>query len=84
MMDQIAERKIAEAMARGELDDLPGAGRPLDLDDDKDVPEELRMAYRVLKNAGFAPEEVRQPGLLRLRIEGRYFRKVARALSARR
>lgn len=58
--DLIAERRIAEAQARGELDDLPGAGRPLDLGDDALVPEELRVAYRILKNAGFVPPEVEQ------------------------
>ena len=58
MLDLIAERKIAEALARGELDDLPGAGRPLQLDDDALVPEDLRAAYRILKNAGFVPPEV--------------------------
>ncbi len=55
----IAERKIREAMARGELDNLPGAGKPLAMDEDlSGVPEELRMAYKVLKNAGFVPPEV--------------------------
>lgn len=55
----IAERKICEAMARGELDDLPGAGKPLAMDEDlSGVPDELRMAYKVLKNAGFVPPEV--------------------------
>ena len=58
MFDRIAERKIAEAIANGELDNLPGAGRPLDLDDDALVPEELRLAYRILKNAGYVPPEV--------------------------
>lgn len=58
MFDLIAERKIAEALARGELDNLPGAGSPLELDDDTLVPEELRAAYRILKNAGFVPPEV--------------------------
>ena len=58
MFDQIAERRIAEAIANGELDNLPGAGRPLDLDDDALVPEELRLAYRILKNAGYVPAEV--------------------------
>lgn len=53
MFDLIAERKIAEAFARGEFDDLPGAGRSLELDDDTLVPEDLRAAYRILKNAGF-------------------------------
>ena len=56
--DLLAERKIEEALARGELSDLPGAGRPLDLDTDPLIPEDLRMAYRILKNAGFVPPEV--------------------------
>ena len=58
MLDFIAEKRIAEAIAKGELENLPGAGRPLELDDDSLVPEELRLAYRILKNAGFVPPEV--------------------------
>lgn len=54
----IAERKIQEAMARGEFDDLPGKGRPLPPDEFATVPDELRMAYRVLRNAGCLPPEV--------------------------
>lgn len=55
----IAERKIAEAMARGELDNLAGAGKPLAMDEDlSGVPAELRMAFKILKNAGFVPPEV--------------------------
>ena len=54
----LAERRIEEAIARGELDELPGAGRPLELDDDRLVPAELRLAYRILKNAGYVPPEV--------------------------
>ncbi len=59
LLDKIAEAQIREAIERGDLDDLPGAGKPLVLDDDPFVPEELRMAYKVLKNAGYVPEEVR-------------------------
>jgi hypothetical protein len=58
MFEAIAEKKIAEAIARGEFNDLPGAGKPLELDDDANVPEDLRVAYRILKNAGFVPPEV--------------------------
>lgn len=58
--DRIAEQRIVEAIGRGELDDLPGAGRPLALDDDALVPPELRMAYRVLRNAGFVPPEIEE------------------------
>ena len=57
-LDQIAEARIQEAMERGELRDLPGEGKPLLLDDDSAIPEELRVAYRVLKNAGFLPPEL--------------------------
>ena len=58
MLDFLAEQRIAEAVSRGELDGLPGEGRPLELDDDKLIPEDLRLAYRILKNAGFVPPEV--------------------------
>jgi hypothetical protein len=58
MLDQIAEERIVAAMKRGEFDHLEGAGKPLDLDDDALVPPELRMAFRILKNAGFVPPEV--------------------------
>ncbi len=54
----IAERRIQEAIARGELDNLPGKGRPLPPDELAGVPEELRMAYKVIKNAGCLPPEV--------------------------
>src|SRR5690348_17483079 len=57
-LEFLAERKILEAIERGELDDLPGAGQPLELDDDALVPEDLRLAYRILKNAGYVPAEV--------------------------
>ncbi len=58
LIDRLAEQRIAEAQTRGEFDDLPGKGRPLALGDDVLVPEELRAAYRLLKNAGVVPPEV--------------------------
>jgi hypothetical protein len=58
VLELLAERKIEEAIARGEFDHLPGAARPLELDDDPLVPEDLRVAYRILKNAGYVPPEV--------------------------
>ena len=61
-LERLAEERIRDAIEGGELDDLPGAGRPLVLDDDALVPQELRAAYRVLRNAGFVPEEVRLRG----------------------
>lgn len=58
IFDRIAEQRIQEAIGRGELDNLPCAGKPLDFDDDRMVPAEYRMAYRVLKNAGYVPPEI--------------------------
>lgn len=53
----ISEQQIKKAYENGEFDNLPGFGKPLDLEDLSGVPEDLRMAYRLLKNAGFSPEE---------------------------
>lgn len=54
----IAERKIQEAIRNGELDNLPGKGQPLQLEDDSHIPEELRLAYKILKNADCLPPEL--------------------------
>ena len=54
---RIAEAKIAEAIERGDFDDLPGAGRPLQLEDLSHVPPQLRAAYKVLRNADVLPPE---------------------------
>ena len=56
---RLAEQRIREAMQRGDFDELPTTGKPLALEDDSLVPEELRVAYRLLRNAGYVPEEVR-------------------------
>lgn len=52
------EDRIRAAAARGEFQGLPGEGRPLQLEDDLLVPVELRMAYRILRNAGAVPPEI--------------------------
>ncbi|HZS44041.1 MAG TPA: DUF1992 domain-containing protein [Blastocatellia bacterium] len=54
----IALKRIEEAMERGEFDNLPGKGQPLDLSEDPFEHPEMRMANRVLRNAGVAPPEV--------------------------
>ena len=58
IMDKIAEERIREAIERGDFDDLPGKGRPLDLEDDSHLPPDLRMAYKILKNADCLPPEL--------------------------
>ena len=54
----IAEQRIEEAIKNGELDNLPGHGKPLNLNDLSHVPPEFRSTYSLLKNSGFIPEEV--------------------------
>lgn len=54
----IAERRIEEAIHDGDFNNIPGMGKPLALQDDSDVPEDLRMAYKILHNAGYIPQEI--------------------------
>ena len=58
IFSRIAERKIMQAMEQGEFEQLENAGKPLNHDDDAWVPEDLRIAYRVLKNSGCLPPEL--------------------------
>jgi len=53
---RLAEERIQEAMAQGAFDNLPGKGKPLDLRENPYVPQELRLAYKLLKDANFAPD----------------------------
>ena len=55
---KIAEKKIKEALKNGQFDDLPGAGKPLKMEDDSNIPEDLRLAYKILKNADCLPPEL--------------------------
>lgn len=54
--DRIIEEKIREAQAEGKFKNLPGEGRPLNLDDDPFEDSEWATANRVLKNSGFRPD----------------------------
>jgi hypothetical protein len=58
LLDALAEQQIRDAQQRGEFANLPGSGEPLALEDDALIPEELRAAYRLLKNAGCLPGEL--------------------------
>lgn len=55
---KIAEKRIIEAMENGEFDNLEGKGKPLKIEDDPLIPEDLRIAYKFLKNAGCIPPEL--------------------------
>jgi hypothetical protein len=55
---RIAEERIKEAQRAGAFDNLPGKGKPLELEDLSWVPEELRVSYYILKKANVLPPEV--------------------------
>jgi len=59
----VAEQKIQAALHTGEFDRLPGAGKPLIMEDLSHLPPEARMAYTILKNSGFvdAPQDMLRP-----------------------
>ncbi|MEA3116457.1 MAG: hypothetical protein QOG58_6256 [Caballeronia sp.] len=65
LLDALVEQRISAAAARGEFDNLPGTGEPLEFDDDALVPEEVRVANRIMKNAGFVPPAVEHLRALR-------------------
>lgn len=58
IFSKIAERRIQEAIQNGDFDNLKGKGKPLTFEDETFIPEDLRMAYRILKNAGCLPPEL--------------------------
>ena len=57
LFQKIAEQRILEAQRAGAFDDLPGKGKPLELEDLSWVPDDLRIGYHVLKNAHVLPPE---------------------------
>jgi hypothetical protein len=54
----IVEQRIQDAQKEGLFDNLPGKGKPLNLDDDSSVPEDLRLTFKVLKNSNCLPIEM--------------------------
>ena len=56
--NKIVEERIRKAQKKGEFENLQGSGKPLDFLDDQAVAEELRLAYKILKNADCLPPEI--------------------------
>ena len=56
--EKLVEQRILEAQKKGAFEDLPGRGKPIDLSDGNVVREDLRLAYKMLKNADFLPPEI--------------------------
>jgi hypothetical protein len=53
--DDLIDQLIGKARKQGQFDNLSGTGQALNTTDDELVPPEDRLAFRVLKNNGFAP-----------------------------
>lgn len=60
VLNKMADEAISRAMKEGVFDRLEGRGKPLRLEDDSHIPEDLRMAYKILRNAGFVPREIEE------------------------
>jgi len=56
--EKIVEERIQSAQRNGAFNDLPGSGKPLSLPDDAHIPEDLRLAHKILKNADCLPPEI--------------------------
>lgn len=56
--DRIIEERIRNAQQKGEFENLEGSGKPLIFNDETHVLEELRLVYKILKNADILPPEI--------------------------
>jgi hypothetical protein len=58
-LDEHISRQLAQSAASGELQAAPSWGKPLDFGDVyAETPVELRMGFKILKDAGVVPHEV--------------------------
>ena len=55
---RIVEERIRIAQKKGEFENLAGAGKPLRLEEDRHIAEELRLSHKILKNADCLPPEI--------------------------
>jgi DnaJ family protein C protein 28 len=58
--EALIDQRIREAMEQGDFDDLPGKGKPVDTSENPFEDPELRLAHRILRNAGFAPSWIEE------------------------
>src|SRR5437773_2763589 len=58
--ESLIDQKIREAIEQGEFDDLPGKGKPVDTSENPFEDPEMRLAHRMLRNAGFAPSWIEE------------------------
>ncbi|KAH9316115.1 hypothetical protein KI387_024742, partial [Taxus chinensis] len=78
----IVERRIWCSMEEGQFENLPGKGKPLDLNSNPHADPAEDTLYRVLSKNGFAPEWVELNKEIRLKIAE--WRKALRKVWSRR
>ena len=76
----LVSKRIEEAMRRGEFDNLPGRGKPLDVSREPFVPEEQQMAFKLLQNNDLTPDWIAERKEVHKGIEG--FRQQVQAIAA--
>jgi hypothetical protein len=57
---RIAEQKIVEAMQTRSLTTSKWKNKPLPLENDSNIPDDLKMAYKIMKNSGYLPPEIEE------------------------
>jgi hypothetical protein len=67
--ETIIEEQIRQAIERGDFDNLRGKGKPLNLGDDAFVPQDMRWAYKTMKDAGVAPEWIEENKEIRAELQ---------------
>lgn len=73
------EKQIREAMERGDFENLRGQGKPLNLARDPNVPQDWELAFKVLKDAGYAPDWIEMAQEIRA-ARAKLFQPLERAL----
>lgn len=66
----VADKAIREAMERGDFENLAGQGKPLDLSENPFTPRDWRLAYKILQDAGVAPEWIELDKEIRAELQG--------------
>lgn len=59
-LSRIAEQKITQAMQEKDFVSPKWKNKPLPLDEDRFVPDDLKMAYKILKMSGYLPKEIEE------------------------
>lgn len=68
-LESLTEKKLREAIENGEFDNLPGKGKPVDLEENPFEDPDLRVVHRLLRNAGFAPAWIEERKDIDLELE---------------